>query len=41
MAMGRRRAAKPNATAAQAESYQHPESKLAMRPDVGIQPQFK
>src|SRR6476646_4555782 len=39
MAKARRKAAKPKST--QADSYEHPESKLPLRPDVGTQPQFK
>jgi adenine-specific DNA-methyltransferase len=39
MAKGRRKATTPKAT--EAESYQHPEAKLMLRPDVGTQPQFK
>jgi adenine-specific DNA-methyltransferase len=39
MAKAKRKAAKPKDT--QADSYEHPESKLPLRPDVGTQPQFK
>ena len=41
MAKRRKTGASATAKPAQAESYQHPESKLPLRPDVGTQPQFK
>ncbi|MCB9609475.1 MAG: hypothetical protein H6716_22980 [Polyangiaceae bacterium] len=37
--MAKRRSRSENATTAQ--SYRHPESELALRPDVGTQDQFK
>ena len=39
MAKARRKAARPKET--RADSYEHPESTLPLRPDVGTQPQFK
>lgn len=39
MAKGRRTTPKPKPI--EAESYEHPESKVLLRPDVGTQPQFK
>jgi len=37
--MAKRQAATPKSRSA--ERYQHPESKLMLRPDVGTQPHFK
>ena len=41
MAAGRSKKSSNRVKAAQAESYQHPESSLPLRPDAGTQPQFK